>query len=67
MKLKQEAEAFSKGKRTQFNQTLQEYMQPLVQYLDDNLHNTKELDDIKYHLLVVKLISSHSAETHGIK
>ena len=67
MKLEQEAEAFSEGKRTQFNQDLQEYIQPLVQYLDDNLHNTKELDDIKYHLLVVKLICRHSAETHGIK
>ena len=67
MKLKQEAEAFSEGKRTQFNQALQEYIQPLVQFLDDNLRNTKELDDIKYHLLVVKLICRHSAETHGIK
>ena len=67
MKLEQEAEAFSEGKRTQFNQDLQEYIQPLVQYLDDNLHNTKELDDIKYHLLVVKLICRHSSETHGIK
>jgi len=67
MKLEQEAEAFSEGKRTQFNQALQEYMQPLHQYLNDNLHNTKELDDIKYHMLAVKLLSRHCAETHGIK
>jgi len=67
MKLEKEAEAFSEGKRTQFNKDLQEYIQPLVKYLDDNLHNTKELDDIKYHLLVVKLICRHSSEIHGIK
>ena len=67
MKLEQEAEAFTEGKRTQFNQALQEYMQPLAQYLNDNLHNTKELDDIMYHLLAVKLLCRHCSETHGIK
>lgn len=67
MKLEQEAEAFSEGKRTQFNQAIQEYMRPLVKYLKDNLHNTKELDDIEYHLLAVKLLSRYCAETHGIK
>lgn len=67
MKLEKEAEAFSEGKRTQFNKALQEYIPPLVKYLDDNLHSTKELDDIKYHLLVVKLLSRHSSEMHGIK
>ena len=67
MKLEQEAEAYSEGKRKQFNQALQEYMQPIVQYLNDNLHNTKERDDIMYHLLATKLLSKHCAETHGIK
>lgn len=67
MKIEQEAAAFNQGKRTQFNQALQEYLDPLVLYLDDNLYSTKELSEIKYYLLLVKLLSSHSAETHGMK
>ena len=67
MQIEQEAAAFTEGKRTQFNTALSAYVAPLVEYLDDNLHTSKELDDIKYHLLVVKLLSRHSSELHGIK
>ena len=67
MQIEQEAVAFTEGKRTQFNTALSEYLAPLIEFLDDNLHMSSELDDIKYHLLVVKLMCRHSAETHGIK
>jgi hypothetical protein len=67
MQIEQEAAAFTEGKRTQFNMALSDYLAPLIEFLDDNLHMSTELDDIKYHLLVVKLMCRHSAELHGIK
>ncbi|MCP4489977.1 MAG: hypothetical protein GY820_22050 [Gammaproteobacteria bacterium] len=67
MELQREAAAFTEGKQTQFNEALGEYIKPLLMYLDDNLHNTKELEDIKYHLLMAKLLCRHSSEVHGIK
>ena len=67
MELEREAVAYTKGKQTQFNEALGDYLKPLVHYLKDNLYDTKELDDILHHLLLVKLLSKHSSELHGIQ
>lgn len=67
MQLQQEAAAYTQGKQTQFNEAISDYLKPLITYLDDNLHNSKELQDIKYHLLMAKLLCRHSSEVHGIK
>jgi len=67
MELEREAVAYTTGKQTQFNEALEDYLKSLRQYLKDNLYNTKELEDVYYHLLMVKLLSKHSSELHGIR
>ena len=67
MDLEQEAAAYTTGKQTQLNEALSESLRVMRLYLSDNLYTTKELEDIQYHLLMVKLLARHSAEKHGIK
>ena len=67
MKLQQEAASFSEGKRTQFSNALEEYAEPIFQYLSDNLHSTTETAEAKKRLTEAIMWAKHSSRLHGIK
>lgn len=67
MKLEQEAAAFSEGKQTQFKEGIEEYLQPLVQYVEANIHSSEQRDEAFKSLTLFSLWSQHCAETHGLK
>lgn len=67
MKLEQEAVSFSKGKRTQFTNALDECAESLYQYFCDNLYNTTETAEAKKRLSEAIMWAKHSSRLHGIK
>ena len=67
MRLEQEAAAFSGAKQTQFKEGIQEYLKPLVKYVEDNTHSSEQRDEALKSLTLFSLWSQHCAETHGIK
>lgn len=67
MKLQQEAVSFSEGKRTQFNDALDECTEPLFQFISDNLYNTTETAEAKKRLSEAIMWAKHSSRLHGIR
>lgn len=67
MSLQQEAASFINGKRTQFNEGMTDYLGPLIEYVEDNLHNTRERSLALTKLDEFRLWCKECAEIHGIK
>ena len=67
MKLEQEAAAFSGGKQTQFKEGIKEYLQPLVQYVEENIHSSEQREEALKSLTLFSLWSQNCAEVHGVK
>jgi hypothetical protein len=65
--IEQEAEAFVKGKQTQFKEALKDYLDSLELYLKDNLHSCQEREAAIFSLTEAVLWSKHCAEVHGVK
>lgn len=67
MSLEQEAAAFTKAKQTQFNEAMFDYLEPLIMYVEDNLHNTRERSLALTKLDEFRMWCRECASIHGIK
>lgn len=67
MKLEQEAMTYMSAKKNQFKQALREYANYMEKYMDDNLHESHELEQARIQLRSCLLWAEEAADMHGIK